>query len=352
MKCTWPQILRSDSKYATLACELFSPQLGLNIFKCNFHKDDVKQFLHRQHTPFWFDVLAAWAEFNYVNELTEDCIIWYNSNLKVAGEVILWPESVEAGLWSLQQIEKDKPFQELVQDFKLSTMQLNVLLAYRNRATRSKKTVCYEEVIAKKHLSQYVYNNLSMRGSGNILPINRWEEDFGETLSPLDVQECYMAIYAVTNSMKLRSFQYRLLNRGLVLNTHLYRWKMRDSPMCSFCATQREDYQHFFCECINVTTLWTRLIEWANSVCDKKMDTEFDAKKVVTNSVGRGKKAAINVICLIFKCYLYKERCLGNALSFSSLKSEILMYRNIEKYNATLTNSMEKHDAKWKEWSF
>ena len=43
-----------------------------------------------------------------------------------------------------------------------------------------------------------------------------------------------------------REFQYRILHNYLHVNSKLYRWKIVDSPRCSYCFINTETMEHYF----------------------------------------------------------------------------------------------------------
>ena len=82
-----------------------------------------------------------------------------------------------------------------------------------------------------------------------------WENDLyerREALSWNEFQTFFRNIYKVTNNNKLRSFQYRLLNRAIVVNAHLYRWGILDTNLCTFCNLEKETVMHIMYECTYV----------------------------------------------------------------------------------------------------
>ena len=50
--------------------------------------------------------------------------------------------------------------------------------------------------------------------------------------------EAFEIIYKTTIETKLREFQFKLLHNILPINSILYRWKLTDSPRCSFVLSQ------------------------------------------------------------------------------------------------------------------
>ena len=67
-----------------------------------------------------------------------------------------------------------------------------------------------------------------------------------------DYGKLHLDVYVVTNITKFRSFQYRLLQRGLVTNLQLAKWGIVSSELCSFCHQSVETLVHLFCDCFEV----------------------------------------------------------------------------------------------------
>ena len=76
----------------------------------------------------------------------------------------------------------------------------------------------------------------------------------------IDLSGKHMDIYKITNIPKYRSFQYRLLQRGLVTNIHLYKWGLADSDKCSFCQQESETVPHMLATCVQATEIWQNFV--------------------------------------------------------------------------------------------
>ena len=61
---------------------------------------------------------------------------------------------------------------------------------------------------------------------------------------------------------KLRVFQYKFLNNILYLNKSLYKMKLADTPLCTFCQREEETINHLFLECEYSKTLWSDIQNW------------------------------------------------------------------------------------------
>ena len=66
----------------------------------------------------------------------------------------------------------------------------------------------------------------------------KFKEDY-PSLST-DWKEIYSLAFNVTLDTNLRAFQYRLLNRIVFTNDKLFKFKLVDSPSCTFCKTSEE----------------------------------------------------------------------------------------------------------------
>ena len=156
----------------------------------------------------------------------------------------------------------------------------------------------------------------------------------------------FQSIFLITNLPKLRSFQFRLLHGAIVLNSHLYRWKMRPDNLCSFCDSEKEDINHFLFSCPISNSLWKDLCELCYHEFAQK--TELTFENVVFNRLCQ--KSVINVsnfLCLVTKQFLYRQRCLGLTPIFSDLKCYIYQLKNFEKYIAVKNDNLKIFTNKW-----
>ena len=158
---------------------------------------------------------------------------------------------------------------------------------------------------------------------------------------------CFRSIYSVTNVPKYRSFQYRLLHRSLITNVHLYHYKIRDNNRCSFCHNAKETYLHLFVYCNKVRDLWIRVEQLIKTFCHEPLNFNIDT--VIANKLYENPGHVGNLICLLTKQYIYRNRCLSKSLDYYELKNHILTVKNMEKYIAMSNQKLSKHLRKWGE---
>ena len=121
---------------------------------------------------------------------------------------------------------------------------------------------------------------------------------------------------------------------------------MRDNDDCSFCGEETEDLCHLFSTCPVVRELWKSvelyLLKRFNGI-----KLEMTTKNIILNTIVSGKHVA-NFICLVTKQFIYKQRCVMDALNFPILRAAICKLENIEKYIAIKKGNVVVHNRKWR----
>ena len=176
----------------------------------------------------------------------------------------------------------------------------------------------------------------------------KWNQDLGQEItdSIWNFGKLHTSFYRTTNVAKYRSFQYRLLQRGIVTNIQLSKWGILPSDLCTYCKLERESLIHLFCLCPKVLELWQQVSLYLQE-CYGYEDIEIIPKKIIINEITSTRKGPGDLICIITKQFIYKQRCLGQELHFSILKKDIESIRRIEKYIAQKNDRMSVHQTKW-----
>ena len=359
LKCTWIQILNTDPKYAATAFEVFCADLRSDIFKCNLAPEHASLVISKKESHFWHDMLKAWCTFNY-NPCGDAKIqtVWWNSNILVNGKPIFLQQCYNKGLLWIHQLFVNGTaigIKAAWEVFNLNVMHYNSIITavpkrWRNELKREEESheeLNYLRCLEKNNLSWYIYADLLNREGFNDSILKRWEKDLKCDVVQSELCACFQNIYVITNNSKLRSLQYKMLHRAVVLNTHLVQWKIKDDELCSICQQEPETLYHFFFDCKLVRELWSKLVEYMK----QRSDTEviFEYRNVMFNNISYPIRHINNTICLIFKQFLYKERCLGfgNLINFKKVVNYIKQIESIEKYNATVNGHITKHNIKW-----
>ena len=158
--------------------------------------------------------------------------------------------------------------------------------------------------------------------------------------------QAFQNIYKVTCQPKHRAFQYRLLHSAIILNQHLYRWKMKGDNLCTNCKKEKEHALHFFVLCEHAKKIW----EWIRQFCHQMSPDEvkeFSDRNIMLNLVNCNPKHVFNYIVLITKTFMYSKRCLQKEIRKHELYAIIWKYRNFELYYAKANEKLSYHMKKW-----
>ena len=231
--------------------------------------------------------------------------------------------------------------------FGLSKMQFNSLISAIPKEWKflkpSGKSV-YEILLSKKCLSKYAYN--MMLPCSNLKPkVTKWSEKLEAPIEEEDFVNQLRGLYSTTNIPKYRSFQYRLLHRALVLNTHLFRWNMRDTNLCSQCENAPETLEHFFFKCPRAQDFWNSVKQFISEMCNYSISISI--KNILWSTVHTDKRHLSNLITLLAKQFMYKQRCLNKQISLACFKKEVYKIKNMEKYIAIKNNNTRLYSRKW-----
>ena len=114
--------------------------------------------------------------------------------------------------------------------------------------------------------------------------------------------EYWPTIYTLASKLtidsKMRIFQYKILNNILYLNKALYKMKIADSPLYTFCSQEDEMIEHIFLSCEYSKRLWKNLKDWVNKEQDLP---DLNPKNVVIRFVEDNSGSVVKIFCC---CYI------------------------------------------------
>ena len=169
-------------------------------------------------------------------------------------------------------------------------------------------------------------------------------EEYQDAL--VDFAKAHVDIYRITNITKYRSFQYRLLQRGLVTNIQLQKWGIKDSKLCSFCKQDTETILHLLYYCPIVKELWDDLVQMIYLEYQVK-EVRLAPTNVIFNTIIPQGKHVGNFLCLVLKQYIYAQKCLSVMPSKYQFRLLVKRIECIEKYIAVKNDKINIHMMKW-----
>ena len=162
----------------------------------------------------------------------------------------------------------------------------------------------------------------------------------------IDWSKIYSLPFIVTIETKIREFQYKILNNIVFTNENMFRLKMIDSPLCTFCKREIESIEHLFFYCNVTKTFWEAFCSWLSN-CNINIQS-FKITEILFGIFNIGDDFIIlNHLILTAKLYIY--RCKLNSVHtiLRVYKAKIKAVYQVEKKIASRRNKLTKHTKKW-----
>ena len=364
LKATWPIILSQEREYATMVYALTRiGDLGEDIWRCNLFKEHVAVL--KIKSDFWNDVLESWCEYNFQKETRiENQLLWYNSRILVKGKPFFWKDVFLRGLRYVHQMfenQEYRSFDTMWEEYGLTKLRYNSLkkalpmewkqFFYGNAKEAfipiPPHSYDIELLGGGKGLAGRIYKFIADDIMSSHNKYLKWKIDLGEDFCENIVQfaQMHQHIYKVTNVPKYRSFQYRVLQRGLVTNINLKAWGMVESDLCYYCNLERETIVHLLAECENVLQFWKEIQVFIQQYFG--LEIRIGAIDLIGGMAVDKVQHVANFIVLMGKQFIYRQRCLKGNLSIAVFKRLVLEVERIEKYIAVQNGRVALHNKKW-----
>ena len=201
-----------------------------------------------------------------------------------------------------------------------------------------------EKLLSKTLYSSIVEKKITWPSKKTIL-----EDCYGANFIWKDI--C-MNIYKTTVDQFTRAFQYKLMHDILPVNYKLYKWKILDSPRCSYCFIQNETIEHLFCHCTVAITFYRQIQEWANNLFNIVLPEPTPCILLYGVVPWTKDNAFVNHIILIYKQILYFKRDMKIDHFMPLFVNKFNESYQIEEYIAHSKNKLLIHNSKWKQYKF
>ena len=359
LKLQWVFTINRNLALKTLAYDLLNNPIHDYIWEINMNQRDAEKIFIKQ--GFWPDVFKLWASTTYgepkASDEVQGQIIWWNSFIRIEGEPIFWEKWFQAGVIKIQDLlDEDEKFLS-ARDLQ-SKVGINIsFIALQGIITaipQSWKRLINQNINSGKECS---YQSLKVNQGSNVRILytnikknrtllgdlaQRWSNAMGCEIQQEELKNAIRNVMKITIYGKLRSFQVRLIYRGIITNLHLYYFKITSSKLCTFCDTETETVLHLFWECTHTQAFISNL--------RTKLGLQIqNCKNYLLNREYANPKFVQNFIVLAAKHYIYVKRCNKERLIYKHFIQNLKMYEQIEERIAIENGKYAIHELKWKE---
>ena len=169
--------------------------------------------------------------------------------------------------------------------------------------------------------------------------------------------ENFIMARKITQEIKLRVFQYKILHRIIATKSWLHKYKITNAVNCIHCTIPTEDtVEHFFWKCPQVRAFWTE----ASALFHQKEQIQIQLTFENCLFLKYSKEQEIEKwmeYCLWVKFFIYLQRLNDqqpNFVAFSNyLKAKMNIYQQVIKSNPRVTKTNQKAlmaFSKWMNW--
>ena len=356
----WVALVKTNSVVYSLA-NFFLKGLCAEdfVWKLNLCYNDVNELDIENH--FWKTVVVEWCKFNYHEPISEENIrkqlIHFNSNIKI-GRKCIKPKTttdrlvtindickpnnrmMSAKLISQANIFSPRMWLEYVSIRNAIPVSWEVLLEYPAWEDEHKDRL---EIVLCPKPTKRIYKLLINKEDALENSATKWHQILNENFDYEIHKNAFTDIYKVTNVVKLRAFQFRLLHNKIFCNNILYHWKIKSSNICEFCDV-KQYITHLLYECKCVKIIWSQFMREYEQFSH---ELELNFANIVYNKIHPKSKHVINLIVLIIKQYIYRCKCEMKTPTYDNIRLEIERFYSTERYNATVVQQNSKHITKW-----
>jgi hypothetical protein len=156
----------------------------------------------------------------------------------------------------------------------------------------------------------------------------------------------FMTCFKMTKNVPLRNVQYKILHNAYPTMKHLFHWRIKATPNCAFCNIP-ETTIHAIWECNIARQTIQNLQRALNTVSINHRQHEITKERFL---YGIKLQPAISMIFTLFKRSLILQREEKNIRTEETNKEIIMKEYNVEKYIATKQDSLNKFNARWKDF--
>jgi hypothetical protein len=152
-----------------------------------------------------------------------------------------------------------------------------------------------------------IFNNNTEKPTSQI----KWQHKF--SVEQTKWKSYYSLPFNNTKNTSAQWLQFRILHRILPVNEYLFKLKLKDSPLCSYCNVENESIEHLFWSCVHTS----RLLNEVKLVCERNnIQFQVNERKTI---LGTNNIPLYNTLLLI-KQFIFQNRFLNGTLTFPRLK--------------------------------
>lgn len=310
------------------------------------------KFLSRKFNSFWHDILQNWSLLrNELEDTPEDVLkqpIWFNENLKTANKTVFYKNWVEAGVFYINDLLDENnelmSLAKFTETYNIQTTFLHYLSLihmiprhWKDKISQTQKLEfitdeCLDFVKNNRKNCQFFYRKfLSLQQDIQSKQQTKWSEQL--QIREIDTWNYFYSLpFSYTKNNKIISFQYKILHRILATNSFLFKCRLKETELCSFCQETKETIVHLFWDCMIIKNLWIDLTKLLEESCDVIIPSSVQDIILGSNQID----LPTNYFIVLIKHYIYSCWCRNEIPNVNGTINYLKQAYKTEKLSGTL----------------
>ena len=360
MKLSWLRRLMNTSKWKENTLNMYPLLSNLDEFGSEY----ANVLMQRLNNPFWKDVLRHYKKLCQIctSQSCDEFLcenIHYNANILRDKNVVYVKEWCNAGIIYVKHLIKEDGtylsynefkiiypmlqrtnflmFEGIVNAVKRFQKRLNIVLTDHVKNLENKTWWCIRK--GNKSIQKVL-----LQSDTTPTAMIKWNLLFDN----LEWEEIFKSCATFTKDVQLKWFQTRILHRIIPTENYLYKCKLVDSPLCTFCNTETQTIEHLFWRCEISKRFWDELLIYIKDKCPHCLNLQFNEILVI---FGTDTKQIIDKVLVFIlttaKFYLYKCKLNNTLPHFRSFKNVLKSRCTVEKFTFVLNEHNTKTRQLW-----
>ena len=289
-------------------------------------------------------VCQAWSEYNFYIPNREDYHSQYvlnNSHIKINNRLFFSKSLLDSKAITVNDFfdNAGKPLEytQFIRQHKVINFPFTIFFgiikaiprywrgAYSEGCSINYNQQGFTKFMAAPKPSKYMYNFFALRNIQIPTYVAKWES---ELKTPIDWNTVFRMPFITTKDSKLQYFQFRFIHRILPVNDLLYKMKLCESVICTFCSNEAETIDHLFWSCSYIQSFWRDAI----NICIKEPSDFFADKMNIFFGIPQVRGKPLNFFIIHAKHYIFASKLNGKRPCPMTFRNRFQFVLKVEKY--------------------